>query len=178
MNILIITGSAHKNGTSSYLADCFTKGAAEAGHTIRRFDAAFKNVHPCIGCDSCQTAGTGCVFKDDMQELNPMLLKADAVVFVSPIYYYNINAQIKTVMDRFYANNSALQGADKKALLLLTCGDETDESVEGAILCYKGMVKYLEWENAGIISAKASYVLDDIKGTEYPKQAYELGKNL
>lgn len=178
MNILIITGSAHKKGTSSYLADRFIKGATEAGHKICRFDAAFKNVHPCIGCDSCQTEGQGCVFKDDMQELNPKLLKADVVVFVSPIYYYNMNAQIKTVIDRFYANNSVLKGAAKKALLLLTCGDETDESVEGPILSYKGMVKYLEWENAGILSAKASYVLDDIRDTKYPEQAYELGKNL
>lgn len=47
-----------------------------------------------------------------MQELNPELLKAEAVVFVSPIYYYDINAQIKAVIDRFYANNSVLKGED------------------------------------------------------------------
>ena len=86
MNILMITGSAHKKGTSSYLADAFAKGAKEAGHAVCRFDAAYKNVHPCIGCDSCQKNGRICVFKDDMQELNPELLKAEVVVFVSPIY--------------------------------------------------------------------------------------------
>ena len=47
-----------------------------------------------------------------------------AVVFVSPIYYYDVNAQIKVVIDRFYANNSVLKGADKKAALMLTYGDE------------------------------------------------------
>ena len=165
MNILVITGSAHKKGTSSYLADAFIKGAEEAGHAVCRFDAAFKNVHPCI-------------FKDDMQELNPELLKAEAVVFVSPIYYYDINAQIKAVIDRFYANNSVLKGADKKAVLMLTYGDETEESAEGAIASYNGMVKYLEWKNAGIVSAKGCYVLDDIINSEYPKQAYEIGKSL
>lgn len=178
MNILVITGSAHKKGTSSYLADSFIKGAKEAGHTVFRFDAAFKNVHPCIGCDTCRNTDHGCVFKDDMQELNPELLQADAVVFVSPIYYYDINAQIKAVIDRFYANNSVLKGADKKAVLMLTYGDETEESAEGAIASFKGMVKYLEWKNAGIVSAKACYVLDDITASEYPKQAYELGKHL
>lgn len=178
MNIVVITGSAHKKGTSSYLADSFIKGAEEAGHVVCRFDAAFKNVHPCIGCNSCQNNDRVCVFKDDMQELNPELLKADAVVFVSPIYYYDMNAQIKAVIDRFYANNSVLRGAAKKAVLMLTYGDETEESAEGAIASYKGMIKYLRWENAGIVSAKASYVLDDIINSQYPKQAYELGKNL
>ena len=110
--------------------------------------------------------------------LNSELLKADAVAFVSPIYYYDINAQIKAVIDRFYANNSVLKGADKKAVLMLTYGDETEESAEGAIASYKGMAKYLEWEDAGIVSAKGCYVLDDIINSEYPKQAYELGKSL
>ena len=160
------------------MADAFIKGAEEAGHTVCRFDAAFKNVHPCIGCGSCQKNECVCVFKDDMQELNPELLKAEAVVFASSIYYYDINAQIKAVIDRFYANNSVLKGADKKAILMLTYGDETEESAEGAIASFRGMVKYLEWKDAGIVSAKACYVLDDILDSEYPKQAYELGKNL
>ena len=178
MNILMITGSAHKKGTSSYLADALAKGAKEAGHAVCRFDAAYKNVHPCIGCDSCQKNGRICVFKDDMQELNPELLKAEVVVFVSPIYYYDINAQIKAVIDRFYANNSLLKGADKKAVLMLTYADETEEAAEGAVASYKGMLKYLEWENVGIVSAKACYVLEDVVNSEYPKQAYKLGKSL
>ena len=178
MNILVITGSAHKKGTSSYLADSFIKGAEDSGHEVRRFDAAFKNVHPCIGCYSCQKKDQVCVFKDDMQELNPELLKAEVVVFVSPIYYYDMNAQIKAVIDRFYANNSVLRGADKKAVLMVTYGDETEESAEGAIASYKGMVKYLKWENVGIVSAKCCYVLDDVINSEYPKLAYELGKSL
>lgn len=173
MNILVITGSAHKKGTSFYLVDAFIKGAEEAGHAVSRFDAAFKNVNPCIGCDSCKKKEQTCVFKDDMHKLNPELLNAGgAVVFVSPIYYYDVNAQIKVVIDRFYANNSVLKGADKKAVLMLTYGDETEESAD------KGMVKYLEWENVGIVSAKGCYVLDDVINSEYPKQAYELGKNL
>lgn len=86
MKIVVITGSAHKNGTQNCLAENFIKGASETGHEIYRFDAAFKNVHPCIGCDHCYKTGDGCVFKDDMMELNHKLIEADAVVFVSPIF--------------------------------------------------------------------------------------------
>ena len=53
MKILIITGSPRKGGNSSTLADSFTKGAGEAGHEVVRFNAAFKDVHPCTGCNSC-----------------------------------------------------------------------------------------------------------------------------
>ena len=53
MKILVVTGSPHKAGTSTLLAEQFIKGAAEAGHEVCRFDAAFKNVHPCIACERC-----------------------------------------------------------------------------------------------------------------------------
>lgn len=55
MKITVITSSAHKNGTSSMMDDEFIKGAKEAVHYIFRFDAAFKGIHPCIGCAKCQS---------------------------------------------------------------------------------------------------------------------------
>lgn len=61
---------------------------------------------------------------------------------------------------------------------MLIYGDETEESAEGAIDSYKGMVKYLEWENAGIVSVKGCYVLDNVINSEYPKETYEIGKSL
>ena len=70
MKIVIITGSAHKHGTTATLTDQFQRGAADAGHEVFRFDAAFKDVHPCIGCDKCVRTGE-CTFEaDDMKELN------------------------------------------------------------------------------------------------------------
>ncbi len=64
MKILVITGSPHKAGTSEVLAEQFIKGAEKAGHEVFRFDAAFKDVHPCIACEKCHTTDTGCAFKD------------------------------------------------------------------------------------------------------------------
>ena len=64
MKILVLTGSPRKNGNSATLADNFIKGAEEAGHTVVRFDAAFKKVHPCIACNKCGMDGP-CIFKDD-----------------------------------------------------------------------------------------------------------------
>ena len=177
MNITVITGSAHRSGTSALLADKFIEGAKEAGHEVFRFDAAFKNIHGCIGCDTCNKKGNGCVYKDDMEELNPHILEADVIVFASPIYYYNINAQVKSVMDRFYANNSALQG-NKKTTLLITMADDTLKSAEGSEAFFKNYAEYMQWENLGGIAATNSWTRDDIEKSDFPQKAYELGKSL
>lgn len=177
MKILMITGSAHKNGTTAMLASEFIKGAEEAGHEVYRFDAAFKNVHPCIACEKCHNTDAGCVFQDDMNEVDTQLLAADAVVFVSPIYYYDINAQVKAVIDRFYANDSALHG-HKKAVLILAMADDTMESADGAIASFRGMTKFLDWEIAGTVVGVECADVDALQKTDYPAQAYELGKNL
>ena len=94
MKIAMLTGSAHRHGTTAALADRFQQGALDAGHEVYRFDAAFQEVHPCIGCDKCRRTGECTFAADDMKLLNPHLLAADAVVFVSPIYYFAINAQL------------------------------------------------------------------------------------
>ena len=174
MKILVITGSAHKKGTTACLTEKFMQGATEAGHEIYRFDAAFKNVHPCIACDKCHRIGV-CTFQDDMNELNPHLIEADAVVFVSPIYYSDITAQIKAVIDRFYANDEKLHGG-KKTALILAMADETMESADGALMSYKGMTKFLGWKIAGSVIALNCWTPDSLKETDYPQEAYELGK--
>lgn len=177
MNILVITGSPHKSGTSALLAEQFIKGASEAGNEVYRFDAAFEEIHTCIACDKCRDLGKGCVFKDSMEELNPKLLEAEVVVFVAPIYYYGMSAQIKLTIDRFYASDKLIHGK-KKAAIMLTCEDETTESVDGALLTFKGMTNFLGWERIGEVSALACGSLEDIEKSDYPKQAYELGKSI
>lgn len=90
MKIVIITGSARRHGTTAALADKFQQGALDAGHEIYRFDVAFQEVHPCIGCDKCRRTGVCTFAADDMKLLDPHLLAADAVVFISPIYYFTM----------------------------------------------------------------------------------------
>lgn len=177
MKVLVITGSPHKNGTSARLAEQFVKGAEEAGHEVCRFDAAFMNIHPCIACEKCHNTDTGCAFKDDMEKINPELLSADVVVFVSPIYYYGMNAQIRTVIDRFYANDASLHG-NKKTALMLTMADDTMESAEGAVASFKGMANFLDWEIAGMVTGIDCMDVPALEKTDYPEQAYNLGKNI
>ncbi len=175
MKIAMITGSAHRQGTTAALAERFVQGAADAGHDVFRFDAAFRSVHPCIGCDKCREDGE-CVFHDDMKALEPHLLRADAVAFVSPIYYFAMNAQIKTVIDRFYAKNEALMGG-KKAVLLTAMADDDISAASGANASFTEMLKYLGWENAGILNAKSASSAADLSESDLAA-AYALGNGL
>lgn len=177
MEIVVITGSAHKTGTSAILADEYIRGAKEAGHEVFRFDAAFKNIHPCIGCNKCQETGNGCVFKDDMQELNPKLLSADIVTLISPIYYFDMNAQTKTVIDRFFANNQELK-ENKRFVYMTTMADTGMTSCEAANTAFTNIANYMKWEIAGSINAMGTWDVEDMKKSDYPKKAYQLGKSL
>ena len=103
MHILVITGSPHKRGTSALLVDAFLEGATAAGHQVERFDSAFAAVAPCKACDFCRSHGEQCTQKDDMEALWPKLLQADLVVLATPLYYFGFSAQLKAVLDRFYA---------------------------------------------------------------------------
>ena len=176
MKITVITGSPHKDGTSALLADKFMEGAKTAGHDVFRFNSAFEEVHPCIGCDRCGMNGP-CIYKDSMTKLNPELLASNLVAFVTPLYYYGMSAQIKTVIDRFYANNSRLH-VSKKAILMATAYNSSDWTFNALAEHYKTLVRYMGWEDAGMVLAGGCGVRSDIERTDFPNQAYKLGLNL
>lgn len=177
MKITVITGSPHKNGTSTTLAEQFIRGAEKAGNKVYRFDAAFREVHPCMGCEHCHNTNDGCVYNDAVDDLNALLIESDAIVFASPIYYYAMSSQIKAVIDRFYANDSILH-KNKLAVLILTMADTEEATAQGAVASFKGMINYLEWENAGILVGLGCGTVEDMRQTEYPQRAYDLGTSL
>lgn len=176
MKILVLTGSPRKNGNSSTLADNFIKGAEEAGHTVVRFDAAFKKVHPCIACNKCGMDGS-CIFKDDFEFVRENIVDADAVVFATPMYYFGISAQLKAVIDRFYAINGKIH-RPKKAVLLMTYANSAASEAEPIKKHYKVLLNYLGWQDAGQVIASGVWPVGAIKNTDYPQKAYELGKRI
>ena len=176
MKILVITGSPRKNGNSNTLADSFIKGAQEAGHSVVRFDSAFKKVHPCIACNKCGMNGE-CVFKDDFEFIRDNIVDADAIVFATPMYYFGISAQIKAVIDRFYAINGQIH-VPKKAVLIMTYADTSAKEAQPIISHYETLLNYLGWSDAGRVIASGVWTEGSVNQTQYPKQAYELGKKL
>ena len=115
MKIVVLMGSPNRNGSTGILVENFKKGAEEAGHSVEVIDVCHANIHPCIGCVKCGYEGP-CVQKDDVQIIRKKLLDSDMVVFATPLFYYGMDAQLKTVVDRFCAYNSSLN------IMHLLCG--------------------------------------------------------
>lgn len=176
MKVTVLTGSGHKNGTSALLADCFIKGAVEAGHQVYRFDAAFENVHPCMACDRCSGTGT-CVYGSSYETLIPHLHESDVLAFVTPVYYFGMTAALKTVIDRFHQMGGFSHGG-KMAVLMATAWDNDKRAMEPLVAHYRAIIEYLNWKNAGMVLALGAGTRSMIERSQYPLKAYHLGKNL
>ncbi len=178
MKITVITGSPHQNGTSALLADRFIEGAQKAGHDVFRFNAAFEDTHPCLGCDRCGMDGP-CVHKDAIeQKLMPQLLQADLVVFVTPLYYYGMSAQLKTVVDRFYSRAGKVAGHGRKSILMATAHNSADWTMTALMEHYKTLVRYLGWQDVGTVLAVGCGSRPLIERSKFPDQSYQLGASL
>lgn len=177
MNILIIESSPHKNGSSNLLAEHFMQGAREAGHHVVVFDAARASVHPCLGCDACGMSRP-CCQKDDMAQLREELLKADMAVFVTPLYYFGMSAQLKTVIDRFYSFNAKLSSKGLKTALIAAAWDSNDWTMKDLQAHYQTLCRYLNFKDQGMILGTGCGTVSMTKTSGFPEKAYALGKSL
>jgi len=109
-----------------------------------------------------------------MIQILDALKGADALVLASPVYYFTVSAQLKLALDRTYALLS-VGTPIKRAALLVTCGDKTEEAAEGAVVMYKHICTYSKWENAGIVIVPGLHGKDDIAGRDELKKAWMLG---
>lgn len=147
MKIVILTGSPRKGGNTDIMAKTFADAAAKQ-HTVTVLNVAALHIHGCLGCGHCWAHSGECVQHDDMAQVWEQLNDADMVVFASPIYWFDITAQLKTVIDRLYAGGSTGFHFHKTALLLNAGADHV---FDAAIAQYKAMTAYLKWEDMGII---------------------------
>lgn len=177
MNIVILTGSPHKNGTSNTLVNEFIKGAEENGHTIKKFDTSFLNIHPCIGCDHCGMNGP-CVFDDDMPRILDAILNCDMIVFATPIYYFGFSAQIKCAIDRFYSKNGQIQNKHLKSIFIATAWNNDNQVMSSFEKHIEILIDYLNLENKGMILAKGYGYIGASTEKYYKDKAYSLGKEI
>lgn len=177
MKIVILTGSPHKNGTSNTLVNAFIRGAEEQGHSIKRFDIPFLDVHPCIGCDHCGMNGP-CVFNDDMPNILDTILESDMIVFATPIYYFGFSAQIKSAIDRFYSRNGQIQRKHLKSVFIATAWNNDEMVMSGMEKHIHILIDYLNLDNVGLLLAKGYGYKGASTEEHYKEEAYNLGKNL
>jgi multimeric flavodoxin WrbA len=176
-HILLLSGSPRKNGNTGRLASAFAEGAAAVGKTVKSFRVADLKIGGCRGCEHCFTHKGVCVQSDDMPPILGGLRKADALVLASPVYYFGVTAQLKLVIDRFFA--LIQEGmAVKRAALLMTCGDRADAAAASSISMFRQISDYQKWEEAGIIVVPGLHHPGEIEGRPELEQAKRLGESI
>lgn len=175
--IVVLSGSPRKNGNSELLCDQFIQGATEAGHQIEKINVSNKQINYCTACDACQKNGGTCVQQDDMAEILGKMINADVIVMATPVYFYTMNAQLKTVIDRTYARYTAVSSKDFYFIMTAAVGDKsllerTLESLRGFTACLTGA------KERGIIYGTGAWNAGDIKKSPAMSQSYELGRSV
>ena len=176
MKSVVLEGSPNRNGSSNLLASEFVRGATESGHSVQVVDAAHTNIHPCTGCVHCGYEGP-CVQKDDVNEIRQIILESDMIVFVTPLYYYGMSAQLKTLIDRFCAFNGSIQRKRMKSALLTVAWNDDNWTFEALEAHYKTLVRYLNLTDMGRVLGSGCGTPDITRQSKFPKLAYELGKS-
>lgn len=177
MKIVVLEGSPNKNGSSNLLAESFIRGAEEVGHDVQVIDAAHVDIHPCTGCIHCGYEGP-CVQKDDVEWIRAEILDADMLVFVTPLYYYGMSAQLKILIDRFCAFNNSIQRKCMKSALIAVAWNQADWTFDALEAHYKTLVRYLSLTDMGMILGTGCGTPAMTQSSEFPTMAYELGRSL
>lgn len=171
--ILILSASPRRGGNSDTLCDQFLKGAQEAGHQAEKIFLRDHKIGVCTGCYACRNTKR-CVQKDDMGELLEKLVTADVIVLATPVYFYTMDAQLKTVIDRTVARY--LDISNKEFYFIATAADgkaameRTMDGLRGFTDCLPGArVK-------GIVYGSGAWEIGDILHHSAMREAFTLGK--
>jgi len=171
-NIVVLSGSARKNGNSEKLIASFKEGAESVGKNVTVFRVADMAIGGCVGCEYCIDNEGKCSLKDDMTIILDALSKTDVIVWASPIYYFSFTAQLKAVIDRMYP---LINDKPKQTALLLVCADDDIDTAAGALAIYHRTIKYYNWSSVGIVIATEVEHLGDIDGKPVLEEARQLG---
>lgn len=175
--VLVISTSPRKNGNSDTLADAFIRGAQQAGNQVEKINLYDKTIGFCKGCLTCQSTQR-CIIHDDASAIAQRMLTADVIVFATPIYYYGMCGQMKTLLDR--AN--PLYSADyrfRDIYLLAAAAEEDEHTVDGAVTGLQGWIDCFEKARlAGTVFAGGVTAVGEIQNHPALEQALELGKHV
>lgn len=177
--VLIISSSPRRGGNTDTLCNEFMHGATEAGSEVEKVFLRDKTIHFCTGCGTCSIHGKSCPQKDDAAEVIQKMVVADVIVLATPIYFYAMSAQMKTLIDRCCGLYTQM---NDKEFYFIAAGAEGEEGVEKLSHTFDNLMGFLDClENPvlkGKILATGVWHAGEITGNPALTEAYEMGKNL
>lgn len=174
--IVVLSGSPRKGGNSELLCDQFIRGATEAGNQVEKICLREKQINFCTACDACQRNGGTCVRKDDMADILEKMIHADVIVMATPVYFYTMNAQMKTLIDRTYARYTEI--SNKEVYFIMTAAVSGKNLLERTLEGFRGFASCLSGaKEKGVVYGTGAWNIGDIKKSPAMGEAYEMGKH-
>ena len=175
--ILVISTSLREHSNSQALAEAFAKGAESAGHEAELISLRGKQISFCRGCFACLKRGR-CVIEDDALAIVEKMHGAQVLAFATPIYYYEMSGQMKTLLDRA---NSLFDGdyAFTQVYLLAAAAEDEEQTPRRTISGLEGWVEcFPRAALAGTVFAGGITDQGDIQGHPALKRAYDMGAGI
>lgn len=172
--ILVISTSLRGQSNSERLADSFAEGAKAAGNVVEKISLQNQQIAFCQGCLACQRLQQ-CVILDDAIAITEKMRLAQVIVFATPIYYYEMSGQMKTLLDR---SNSLFSSeyAFREIYFLSSAAEEGNDIDERAIHGLEGWIAcYEKAYLAGTVFAGGVNDAGEIEGHPSLKRAYDMG---
>jgi len=177
MNVLVLQSSPRRKGNTVTLARAFVEGLKESGvRQVREVFLDGLDIRACTNCDACLKKAEFCKFDDDMQPLYRQFVAADLVVLASPIYWWNINTQLKVVIDRLYGLDYAghpQRYKGKKLVLVFT--HQEAHPCSGAEIARRMFDEIAEYTEMSIVG-DLRYSSDERHVREAPRKLEEARK--
>ena len=175
--VLVISTSPRLGGNSDLLADSFIQGAKEANHSVEKIQVSKYKINYCKGCEYCQKHGR-CCQKDDADTIIKKMINSQLIVLASPLYFYTVTSQLKTLIDRCCAKYTKIKNKD--FYLILTAADEGSSIFKRAISCVEGLVVDCldNCQIKKVLKAGGLWHKGEVKDSKYITTAYRLGKNI
>lgn len=174
--VLILSASPRKGGNSDLLCDEFLKGTQEAGNKAEKIFLKNKTIGYCTGCGVC-FGGKPCSQKDDMGEVLEKMIDADVIVMATPVYFYTMNGQMKTLIDRTCARYREIN--NKEFYFIVAAADGSKTAMQRTLEEFRGFTYCLNNpKEKGIVYGTGAWQMGDIKGNPAMSESYNLGKNV
>ena len=189
LDVLIVASSPRRDGNSSLMAESALQGVREAGHQARLVYLD-DHVHGFLrACRRGRDASGRCTIDDGYEALlRERVLRADGIVFATPIYWYGMAGQLKTFFDRMFCFISASEpeadmfvaGLTRKRLGLLLSSEETNPAAAlGVIAQMQEYARYMHSDLVAVVRGIGNRRGDVLRDPQNPiAQARDLGRTL
>ncbi len=174
--VLVLSASPRRGGNSDILCDQFVRGAQDAGHAVEKVFLRDRNIGYCLGCGVCNRTHQ-CVQKDDMKEILDKMVEADIIVMATPVYFYAMDGQMKTFIDRTVPRYTEI--TDKDFYFIMTAADTDKQSLARTVEGFRGFTEdCLDGaREKGILYGVGAWQAGEIRNTPAMEEAYQMGRN-